>query len=570
MVAVSAYTAGLSVYTISTGATHTVPSYSWAEEAVFSPDSSRLAVAARGEGVAVVTVSTGAQLWIDATKGRCWSVAYSPDGAYVASGHDDGSVYIWNAADGSEVRALAGDSRQILALQYSTDGTKLISGATDSIVWDASSGQALHTIPSTSAATVTHVAVSPDGVYAALKTDITGVSIIKLSDYSTHLTISHGSNVYSLSFNFDSSVILVLGSGNAKIYEVSTGSQLAAIDAVGSGSFNYAGTFYNTNNLFVAGDYVVSGSGVYEFESSLRSACPSNVGSECTATIVSGLPSTARHLAVSHDDTMVAVSAYTAGLSVYAISTGATRTVPSYTVAEEAVFSPDSSRLAVAAGTEGVAVVTVSTGAQLWIDATKGTCHSVAYSPDGAYVASGHSDGRIYIWNAADGSEVRALAGDSRQILALQYSTDGTKLISGATDSIVWDASSGQALHTIPSTSAATVTHVAVSPDGVYAALKTDITGVSIIKLSDYSTHLTISHGSNVYSLSFNFDSSAILVLGSGNAKIYEVSTGSQLAAIDAVGSGSFNYAGTFYNTNNLFVAGDYVVSGSGVYEFRP
>eukprot|EP01061_Rhynchopus_euleeides_P010170 TRINITY_DN19542_c0_g1_i5.p1 TRINITY_DN19542_c0_g1~~TRINITY_DN19542_c0_g1_i5.p1 ORF type:complete len:183 (+),score=11.38 TRINITY_DN19542_c0_g1_i5:66-614(+) len=168
-----------------------------------------------------------------------------------------------------------------------------------------------------------------------------------------------------------------------------------------------------------------------------RSSCPSNVGSECTATIVSGLSSRVTYLAVSHDDTMVAVSANTAGLSVYNISTGATRTVPSYNVAEEAVFSPDSSRLAVAARDEGVAVVTVSTGAQLWIDSTKSTCYSVAYSPDGAYVASGHIDGRIYIWNAADGSEVRALTGHSRQVLDLQYSTDGTKLISGAEDSIV-------------------------------------------------------------------------------------------------------------------------------------
>eukprot|EP01061_Rhynchopus_euleeides_P005162 TRINITY_DN143_c1_g2_i2.p1 TRINITY_DN143_c1_g2~~TRINITY_DN143_c1_g2_i2.p1 ORF type:complete len:289 (+),score=16.52 TRINITY_DN143_c1_g2_i2:67-867(+) len=266
---------------------------------------------------------------------------------------------------------------------------------------------------------------------------------------------------------------------------------------------------------------------------------------------------------------MVAVSAYTAGLSVYTISTGATHTVPSYSWAEEAVFSPDSSRLAVAAGTEGVAVVTVSTGAQLWIDATKGTCHSVAYSPDGAYVASGHSDGRIYIWNAADGSELRALTGGhSSAVYSLQYSTDGTKLISGALGTIVWDVSNGSTLHTTSSTSS--VSDVTVSPDGVYAAFQSGSTGVSIIKLSDYSTHLTISHGSNVYSLSFNFDSSAILVQGSGNAKIYKVSTGTQLASIDAAGPGSLNYAGTFYNTNNLFVAGDYVVSGSGVYEFRP
>eukprot|EP01061_Rhynchopus_euleeides_P005156 TRINITY_DN143_c1_g2_i1.p4 TRINITY_DN143_c1_g2~~TRINITY_DN143_c1_g2_i1.p4 ORF type:complete len:179 (+),score=22.84 TRINITY_DN143_c1_g2_i1:65-538(+) len=136
-----------------------------------------------------------------------------------------------------------------------------------------------------------------------------------------------------------------------------------------------------------------------------RPSCPSNVGSECTATIVGGLSDHVRGLAVSHDDTMVAVSAYTAGLSVYTISTGATHTVPSYSWAEEAVFSPDSSRLAVAARGEGVAVVTVSTGAQLWIDATKGRCWSVAYSPDGAYVASGHDDGSVYIWNAADGSE---------------------------------------------------------------------------------------------------------------------------------------------------------------------
>lgn len=75
-------------------------------------------------------------------------VAWAPDGAYLATGDDEGVVRIWDTRTGQPVRELARHERRISALAYAANGERLaVAGLTDLRVWDTRSGALLHRLP---------------------------------------------------------------------------------------------------------------------------------------------------------------------------------------------------------------------------------------------------------------------------------------------------------------------------------------------------------------------------------------------------------------------------------------
>ncbi len=99
-------------------------------------------------------------MWDMTTHTRCWvvetqsphirSVAWSPDGAQLVSGGDDGSMSVWDARDGTQQQQLAGHHGAIMRVAWSTDGRRLASASGgqkggELFVWEAHSGQRVQT-----------------------------------------------------------------------------------------------------------------------------------------------------------------------------------------------------------------------------------------------------------------------------------------------------------------------------------------------------------------------------------------------------------------------------------------
>jgi WD40 repeat protein/serine/threonine protein kinase len=279
--------------------------------------------------------------------GVVYSVAWSPDGRYLATGSHDNTVRLWEAATGQHMRTLAGHTAYILSVAWSPDGRYLVSGSADKTisVWEVESGQLMQTLAE-HLLVVTSVAWSPDGRH-----------------------IASGS-----------------GDGKVRVWDAATGQLMRMLS-------DHTGYVLSVA-WSLDGHYLASGTDdntIYVRESATGRLVQTLTGHAGYVLSVAWSPDK-RHLASAGSDNTIRVWDVATGerTRVLAGHTGWVRSV---------TWSPDNRYLASASRDGTIRIWDVATWRLLrTLTGHTGAVFSIAWSPDGRYLASASDDRTIRIW----------------------------------------------------------------------------------------------------------------------------------------------------------------------------
>jgi WD40 repeat protein/serine/threonine protein kinase len=422
-------------------------------------------------------------------------VAFSPDGRRLAVGYANGSITVREIA-GDRVVATLAQGEEVHSIAFSQDGSKLISAGLPPIkVWDAATWEELPG-PKTGRDYINTLALSPDGERLAGGGDERTVRIWQTATWRELRRLpSHVGAVRVVAFSPDGrQIAAALGnsfySGDEcaiQVWDASTGQEIHTLRGHQAGvrslAFSPDGRRLATAGMedatikiwdMVHGLEVLTLRGHADAPMALAFSLDGRVlystGADHTLRVWDGTP--------LEDD-----------------SGSALRTFAGHTARVAAVaFAPDDHRLVSAGFDPAIRVWDVTTGKELHrVVEHPGPVQSLAFSPRGHLLAStscssaeGPVSGLLKIWDSRTWHELYCSNLNFGGFVSAAFSQDGKRLVTGGEESVVvWDATSYQS-SPVGYSNLATLTSVAVSPEGTRAA-SADINGeVKIWNLDDY------------------------------------------------------------------------------------
>lgn len=369
-----------------------------------------------------------------------WSVAYSPNGQWVASASWDGSVYLWDVAGKNPPRSLQGRFSRVYGSAFSPDGRHLASTYQDGSVrvWLVEDGSLRYECRGHEDR-VYSVAFSPDGRFLTSGSSDRTVRLWALPDESE-------SDTYPLEIT---------------PFQTLEGHTDRVLDVAFSPDGQYIASSSRDRNVIL-----------WRFSNDTKQASPSTTltGHQGRVYGLSFSPDSRRLASASYDQT-VRVWSLVDKPRLQHVLEGHTEHVM------DVAFSPDGLQLASSSDDRSIRIWSVPDGldrpeTRQVLRGHFGSVLNVSYSPDGKQLASGSADYTVRFWDMAAEPKQHVLRGHEERIYSVDFSPDGQTLVSGSADQMVkvWERSGFTESDPDPSytlyRAGSAVQYVRFSPDG--------------------------------------------------------------------------------------------------------
>jgi WD40 repeat protein/serine/threonine protein kinase/DNA-binding winged helix-turn-helix (wHTH) protein len=435
----------------------------------FSPDGRRLGIATFDSGGVVADARSGEELFtLEGQEFGVRDVDWSPDGRWIATSSPDSTVLVWDARTGQSRFTLFGHKGEVVAADWSSDSRRLVTGSNDGTakVWevDADGTRELVSISAQERGGGLWVAFSPDG--SRIMTgdqEITAVKIwnVDLSGDAEWANVpADARDLGGVAFTPDGAGIVVSdGAGTLSVWDAESGTRFRTLGP-SRGSNADAGLAIDVSSDGLVAATVIGGAQVWSL----------STANEVFSVQASG---GAEDVAWSADGSLLATGSGSGRIEIVDRSGMEVASLPSPGFRISAVrFSPDS-RLLAAAGIP-LGRPDAAPGLTIWdwrqhnaLLTIPALAEAVAFSPDGAWLATAPLFGPVRIWDVGSGDERARLVGHTGAVNDVAFSPDGSLLATGSTDGTVrlWDPEAGIQLLVLRGHDGV-VWDVAFSPDG--------------------------------------------------------------------------------------------------------
>ena len=193
----------------------------------FSPDGATLASMSADRTIRLWDIATGTHIHtLSGHQSYIYSVAFSPDGLTLASGSENGKIRLWNVTTGQYRVTLEGHQSSVYSVAFSSDGSTLASGSSDQTIrlWNATTGLYKVTLEGHSE-TINSVAFSSDGsTLASGSSDRTIRLWNATTGFHKQTLTGHTSSIYDISFIEDGKTFASRGGNNTiRLWDAATG-----------------------------------------------------------------------------------------------------------------------------------------------------------------------------------------------------------------------------------------------------------------------------------------------------------------------------------------------------------
>jgi len=388
------------------------------------------------------------------------SISTTLDNGRLVAGHAGGSVILWDLASGKRLLSFVGHSNRVLATAFSPDGRHLWTGSSDGTLrrWDVGTGAQVSVVDFSKSidrskfGNVTSVAISPDR-HHALTSFYPGSSALVWELDSGRMTRGLEGAVQVVSaveYSPDGRRILICSGDGVRLWDLASGRVTQS----------YLGNILYLHPIAFSpgGDQFLCGVSTVVRDSNTGQGRFLGGGADVSVAVFS--PDGQQLLMGSRDGTV----------RLRDLRRQTTKSIVEKSSAEVVAlaFSCDGRRLMVGAG-NAARVLDASTLQTIFtIKAGSGLVPTFALSPDGCRVATGSDGESVALIRDVDTRQILSqLQGHEAGVIAARFSKDGSRLITGSRDATarLWNAETGRPVRTYAG-HLGCVLAVALSPDG--------------------------------------------------------------------------------------------------------